>query len=300
MRYYLVPSSDPAFCLALEEYFLSSYDFKDGDGGIMLLWKSSPSIIIGKFQNAYEEVSPLNCMRHNICIYRRNTGGGAVYHDMGNLNFSFIKRYTEQPGYNDFLSPVASMLSSLGIDAEVRDTMILSEGKKISGNAEAFSGGKVLHHGTLLVNADLGELSLLTGHRRDIIRSKAIKSNPYPVKNIGKADITTEELKYSFIKQFAQEGEFLPDEDMFHEVSTLANSKYDTWEWNWGRSPAFCLENDHVFIEARNGITEHAAIFGDETEALKGQKLTIEGYKDILSDLYDPRIAEIILSEIFE
>ena len=126
------PSSDPAFNLAAEEYFLSS-----AAGDLLFLWVSEPSVIVGKFQNPYEEISLAACGARGVPVVRRNSGGGTVYHDPGNLNYTVLTdRGTDFPDFGRFLAPVVAMLADHGVKAQIRDTSALfADGKKISGNA---------------------------------------------------------------------------------------------------------------------------------------------------------------------
>ena len=120
-----------------------------------MLWRGERSVIVGKNQNVYGEVSLLECEKHCTPIFRRNSGGGTVYHDLGNVNFSFFSDMGERTDYARFLTPVVEFLRSLGVPAEMGEAFdITVNGKKVSGNAQSVHRGRVMHHGTLLFDAD--------------------------------------------------------------------------------------------------------------------------------------------------
>ena len=138
MRCIINASRDPALSLAAEEFLLT----EKTDGDWLMLWISDPSIIVGEFQNVFGEVSLTECEKASVPVYRRNSGGGTVYHDGGNLNYTIISDKSENsPDYARFLDPIIEFLSTLGIKAEIADTSAIFIGdKKISGNAQSTSG----------------------------------------------------------------------------------------------------------------------------------------------------------------
>lgn len=158
------PSHDPSFCLAAEQFILENLT----SGDFLMLWRGERSVIVGKNQNVYGEVSILECEKHCTPIFRRNSGGGTVYHDLGNVNFSFFSDMGERTDYARFLTPVVEFLRSLGVPAEMGEAFdITVNGKKVSGNAQSVYRGRVMHHGTLLFDADITVLSSLTSHARE-------------------------------------------------------------------------------------------------------------------------------------
>lgn len=285
MRLVLNDSRDPAFSLSAEEYLLT----EKTDGEWLMLWRSAPSVIIGKFQNVYAEVSLTECERFSAGVYRRNSGGGCVYHDMGNLNYTIIAdRGEESPEYERFLSPIVAFLASLGINAEIRDkSAIFAGNKKISGNAESVVGGRVMHHGTLLFDADLSALGRITGHAREKIKSKSIPSNPSPVANIRPMlddDMPIERFADSIANALC-DGEYRFTADETAEINSLADRKYRTWEWNYGRSPAFTLDAGGLALSARHGMIESITTDGGaDISALVGCRLTPSDVRERLSD----------------
>lgn len=193
IRTYLSSSADPAWNLALEEYvFLRMKDFPS-----FLLWSNGPSVIIGRHQDALTEVNEAYLHEHGISLFRRTTGGGAVYHDMGNLNYSFI---TAAPSVipddspdgvlpestsEAFVRPIAEALRSMGADASMsgRNDILIS-GKKVGGTAERIFRGRILHHGCLLFDTDLTALTGALHPSEEKLSSKGIRSVRSRVSNI--------------------------------------------------------------------------------------------------------------------
>lgn len=298
MRLVLNDSRDPAFSLAAEEYLLT----EKNDGEWLMLWRSEPSVIIGKFQNSYAEVSLTECERCAVNVFRRNSGGGCVYHDTGNLNYTIIAdRGDESPEYERFLSPIVDFLASLRINAEIRDKSALFVGdKKISGNAESVVGGRVMHHGTLLFDADLSTLGRITGHAREKIKSKSIPSNPSPVANIRPMldDDMTIECFADSVANALCDGEYRFTADEVAMINAIADEKYRTWEWNYGRSPALTLETNGLTLFARHGMIEGITMDGAaDIASLVGCRLTPF---DVRQRLSDRAYAEEIVKLIFD
>lgn len=182
MKYIRLKTTDPYYNLAVEEYLL-----KSSKEDIFMLWQNCPSVIIGRNQNAYAEVDLEYAKEHGINIVRRMTGGGAVYHDLGNLNYSFITS-AEKAGsldYEYFTRPIIAALASLGLDCHLCGRNdIECNGKKISGNAQLSSGSRILHHGTLLFDVDTDEMSAVLRVDREKLEYKAVKSHKGRVANI--------------------------------------------------------------------------------------------------------------------
>ena len=166
MIYIRNDSNDPFYNLAFEEYFFKSETIEDA---VLLLWQNGPSVIIGRYQNTIEEINEDFIDENNINVVRRNTGGGAVYHDYGNLNYSFIVPSEEKKiDFETFTKPVIDALKEMGIEAALagRNDLVV-EGKKFSGNAQYTYNGRLLHHGTLLFDADLSTCLLYTSDAAD-------------------------------------------------------------------------------------------------------------------------------------
>ena len=193
MKFLILKSYDPYFNLAVEEY-LFSHETDD----VFMLWQNEPTVVIGKNQNAYAEIKTDVVRERGIKIVRRITGGGAVYHDLGNVNYSFIstRRGGADIDFEYFTAPIIEALTAMGIDAQLSGRNdLLTEGRKFSGNAQHTVGERTLHHGTLLFDADLSVLSDVLNVDRSKIESKAIASVRSRVVNLSELlgeDMTVE------------------------------------------------------------------------------------------------------------
>lgn len=182
MKYIRLTTQDPYYNLAVEEYL-----FKNSEEDIFMLWQNRPSVILGKNQNAYAEVELAYAKEKGIDVCRRITGGGAVYHDEGNLNYTFITntggKHTLDYAY--FARPIISALASFGLTATLSGRNDLEcGGKKISGNAQAVSGGRILHHGTLLFSVDVDTLGAVLRTDKEKLAYRAVKSHKGRVGNL--------------------------------------------------------------------------------------------------------------------
>lgn len=238
MKIYRNFSTDPCFNLALEEYLL----FHEEEP-VFLLWQNEPSVIIGCNQNAYAEINLPFVTEHDIHVVRRLSGGGAVYHDLGNLNYTFLapEEVSGTLNFARFAAPILTVLTSLGIPAELSGRNDLTvNGKKISGNAQCVKNGKVLHHGTLLVSGDLTRLSEALRVDPEKMKSKGIASVRSRVTNLSEMLPTLTVGKLRSLLEAHVTGtvcELSPDQT--EQVESLARDKYRTWEWNFGRSRTF-------------------------------------------------------------
>jgi lipoate---protein ligase len=235
---------DPFFNLATEEYLL-----KSRNEDIFMLWVSSPAVIVGKHQNTLGEINYPFVKKEGIAVARRLSGGGAVYHDKGNLNFTWVLNGEKGKlvDFKKFINPVISYLNGLGIKAYFggRNDIHVNN-KKISGNAEHVYKNRTLHHGTLLFNTDLDKLraslKLETGKYVD----KAVKSMPHPVTNlnseapgqVGFEDFRMGLLDYIF-KNFDGCSMYNLENPEIKQIKRLCNEKFTTWEWIYGYSPKY-------------------------------------------------------------
>lgn len=243
-------NNDPFYNLAMEEYMLRSTGAE-----VFMLWCSNPSVIIGKHQNALAEVNYRYNREHHIPVARRLTGGGAVYHDRGNINFSFIRN--GEPGklvnFEGFMAPVISFLRRSGIEV-IRGPKneLLTGGKKISGNAEHVYRNRVLHHGTLLYCADLNALHESVRPGPGKYTDRAVQSNRSSVINIidtlnGAPDIQDfcGNFLHDILLNFAGTT-YLPSEEEMLAIQKLADEKYRTWDWIYGWSPDYEYEREFL------------------------------------------------------
>ena len=275
---YLPNSSiDPYFNLALEE---TVFNNARPDETYILLWQNSPSVIIGKHQNTIAEINGQFIKDRAVHVVRRMTGGGAVYHDLGNLNFSFIQPAGGQiaPDFLAFVKPVMAALKKLGIAVEFsgRNDLTIG-GKKFSGNAQCIKNGKVLHHGTLLFDVNLDDLEAALCPDQAKIAAKGVASVRGRVTNIcghlpRKMNIA--EFKETLLLCLSEDQPLVEQaiaEADLAAANYLADSRYRTWEWNYGQSPAANIKREKRFvpgkveawIDVENGRITGLTFFGD-------------------------------------
>ena len=264
-------SNDPAYNLAFEEYMFKNTDYGEP---VLLLWQNEPSVIVGKYQNTLEEINYDYVKEKGIRVIRRNTGGGAVYHDLGNLNYSFIIPDVElKVDFKTFTVPIVKALRSYGIAAEQTGRNdILAEGKKFSGNAQQFSGGKLLHHGTLMFDVRMEDVTSALKVKPGKFKSKAIKSVRSRVTNLrpifeekqGAGSMDTAEFKKLLLEWFEKEyglREISLSEAQLGDIRRLKEDKYDTYDWNFGQSPKADIVRGDFFrcgqVEFHFSISNH-------------------------------------------
>ncbi|MBT3384741.1 MAG: lipoate--protein ligase [Prolixibacteraceae bacterium] len=301
-------NTDPYFCLAAEEFFLKNF-VED----IFIIWQSENAIVVGKHQNALGEINYPFVRDNKITVARRISGGGTVFHDFGNVNFSFIKNVKSpaEISFKQFTEPVVAALSKLGVLAinSGRNDLLVS-GKKISGNAEHVFKNRVLHHGTLLFNSDLKNLGDAIKVISGKYQSKAVQSNRSEVANISsflKKNITVDE----FI-QFLLDVQLENDENIFYElnendtqnIEVLVNEKFKTWQWNFGYSPKYLFKNEieiegkklSIELNVKKGIIEDCNISGDYFSVevahhlqnlLQNKRHIFEDLKEIIKEIQD-------------
>lgn len=271
--------TDPRINLAIEEYILKNMDI-DKDP-FLLFYINEPSIIIGKNQNTVEEIDTDYVDVNGIHVVRRLSGGGAVYHDLGNLNFSFI---TKDDGdsfrnFKKFTEPVVQALAEMGVKAELLGRNdILVEGRKISGNAQFSTNGRMFSHGTLMFDTEIERVVSALKVRKDKIESKGIKSIRSRVANISEfleEPMTIEQFRMNVLKSiFGGEEKIqyreLTDDD-WTNIHALSAERYANWDWNYGKSPKFNMQHSHRFpvggidvrLNVNKGMIEDVNIFGD-------------------------------------
>ncbi|USK71067.1 lipoate--protein ligase [Peribacillus asahii] len=270
--------TDPRINLAIEEYALKHLDINES---YLLFYINKNAIIIGKNQNTVEEINQDYVDEQGITVVRRLSGGGAVYHDLGNLNFSFITKDDGDSFHNfkKFTEPVVKALGKLDVQAELSGRNdIMAEGKKISGNAMFATRGRMFSHGTLLFNSEMEHIVSALKVKKDKIESKGIKSIRSRVGNIAdflKEPMTIEEFRSFLLKNIFEGTEEIPEyvltEEDWKEIHKISEKRYQQWDWNYGRSPKFNLQHSHRFpvgsidirLEVNKGIIENCKIYGD-------------------------------------
>lgn len=271
-----VQSTDPYYNLALEEYF-----FNQTDEDCFLLWQNHNTIVIGKYQNAIEEISTKFVKDNDIRVVRRLSGGGAVYHDMGNYNFTFITKQTEENSFNfeHFTRHIVDVLQKLGVKAEFnsRNDLVI-EGRKFSGNSQYVKKDRILHHGTLMFDSDLEVLVNALNVSDAKIRSKAIKSIHERVTTIKEylpREFTLEQFKEALQQHILENNpdmrEYLLTEEDKEAIQKLRDEKYATWEWNYGAAPKCNIEKKgksdsgmvQAMIDVEQGKVQSLKLYGD-------------------------------------
>lgn len=271
--------TDPRINLAIEEYALKTMDI-DKDS-FLLFYINEPSIIIGRNQNTVEEIDTDYVETNGIHVVRRLSGGGAVYHDLGNLNFSFITKDDGESfrNFKKFTEPVVQALAEMGVKAELLGRNdILVEGRKISGNAQFSTNGRMFSHGTLMFDTEIERVVKALRVRKDKIESKGIKSIRSRVANISeflKEPMTIEQFRMEILKSIFGGEEKIQymelTEDDWKKIRELSAERYANWDWNYGKSPKFNMQHSHRFpvggidvrLQVNKGVIEDVNIFGD-------------------------------------
>lgn len=311
---------DPRFNLAAEEHVIRNFPV---GSDYLLLYINKPSIIVGKNQNVFEEVNLRFTEANKIDIIRRISGGGTVYHDEGNLNYSLISKsgkYTLDT-LSELISQVVSYLNLLGVPAEKNDRNdIYLDGKKISGNARFSSKDILCTHSTLLFNANLDKLqkSLDLGEiESDSKSTKSVRSKVVTIKDYLNKDLTITEFKKKLTKYLVKDNSNSIDfnEQDFENIENLIKTKYNNWDWNIGRSPKSTIERDifyndkkmKVSISIEDGIIEQIKSENAElnyyidkfSHLLIGKKYIISKLEDVLrSKINDQKFQNIFYSII--
>ncbi|MEB4888825.1 lipoate--protein ligase [Priestia megaterium] len=269
---------DPRINLAIEEYALKHLDINET---YLLFYINEPSIIIGKNQNTIEEINTKYVEDQHIYVVRRLSGGGAVYHDKGNLNFSFITKDDGNSFHNfkKFTEPVVEALKKLGVNAELSGRNdLMAEGRKISGNAQFSTKGRMFSHGTLLFDSEIENVVSALKVKKDKIESKGIKSIRNRVANISEfleQKVTVEEFREMLLRYIFEGEENITEykltEKDWETIHQISKERYQSWDWNYGKSPKFNLQHSHRFpvgqidvrLEVNKGKIDACTIYGD-------------------------------------
>ena len=272
--------TDPRINLAIEEYALNHMDL-DKENTYLLFYVNEPSIIIGKNQNTSEEINVDYVEENNIHVVRRLSGGGAVYHDLGNLNFSFLTKDDGNSFHNfeKFTKPIIEALNELGVPATLSGRNDIEvKGKKISGNAQFSSKGRMFSHGTLMLHSEVEHVVKALNVKDEKIKSKGIKSIKSRVANINdflKEKLTMDEFKQLILRYIFKETTEIPTYTLTKEdwksIEKISNQRYRNWDWNYGKSPAFDIQRSKKFpaglvdirFNVKKGYITDCKIYGD-------------------------------------
>ncbi|WP_068268496.1 lipoate--protein ligase [Caviibacter abscessus] len=308
MKYIINNCNDPTYNIALEEYCFKNLKEEE----IFILWINKPTIVMGKHQNAIEEINPEYVKDHNINVVRRISGGGAVYHDLNNLNYTIISSKTGEGAFDfkTFSQPVINVLTKLGVNANFTGRNDIEiNGKKICGNAQAYYNGRMMHHGCLLFDVNLSVLSQALKVSKDKIESKGVKSVRSRVTNIldelpNKIDIETfKQMIFDEMKQNNKDfTEYVLSDEEIEIIKKNRNEKHANWDWVYGKAPEFNIRRDtkypsgkiSVFANVVNSKINSIKIYGDFfgikdvddiEKMLIGVKYTYEDIYNILKDV---------------
>lgn len=278
LSYLDLTTTDPAWNLAVEQYV---FDSLPKDRMYFMLWQNDNAIIIGKHQNTLAQINEAYVKEHGIRVVRRLSGGGAVYHDMGNLNFTFIADAAQKDtlDFQLFCKPVIRALAAVGVHAQVngRNDMTI-DGKKFSGNSQYVKNGRVMHHGTILFRSNLDTVNCALQVDPEKIQAKGVSSVRSRVTNVSEylsEDVTLPQFRKLLLESVLQETfgeEYVLTEEDLAKIGQLRDERYNTWQWNYGHSPECTLRKKARFegcgtVEAlltvSHGRVEHVQFYGD-------------------------------------
>ena len=275
MIYIETGSEDVYFNFGLEYYFTMEKQLSEP---VFLFWRTTPTLMVGKYQNTLEEINGPYAEAHGIHIVRRMSGGGTIYTDLGGWQFTFIDYGdTDEIHFQEYIAPVIDALRALGIPAEFngRNDLVIG-GRKFSGNAQYKLGGNTVHHGSLLYATDIAQMVEATTVDEYKILSKSIKSVRDRVTNISEhleKPLTPEQFKehmISFIMRGSDRRYELTEADKTR-IRELAAERFDSWESKYGRNPKFSIVRTGRFrggkmefhLEVKQGRIADAAVYGD-------------------------------------
>ena len=330
MKFLESHSNDPYYNLSFEEYIFRNLPLEEEE--YVYLWINSPAIIIGRNQNAYAEINEEYMKEHNLKVCRRITGGGAVYHDLGNLNFSFVTKTKghDRIDFKQYYIPIVNALKAIGIDAELSGRNdITIDGKKCIGSSQSVDNHRVLSNGCILFNVQLEELSKALNPRKEKFESKGVKSVRSRVTNIApyleNKNLSTEDFKNilqnEIFKLFGEEPEeYVLSEEELQGVKEIYNTRFSLESWNYGKKPVGEVKQYKKFpagfielaYDLNNGKIRNLHIngdfFGKENvedirKAIEGQEYKKANIKEILDTFkledYFGNVSSEELTELF-
>lgn len=285
MKYIVNNSHNPAYNVALEAYAFRELLAEDE---LFILWINEPTIVIGKHQNAIEEINKTYTDEHGIHVLRRLSGGGAVYHDLNNLNYTIISNKSQEGAFDfkTFSQPVIETLADLGVTATFTGRNDLEiDGKKFCGNAQAYYKGRMMHHGCLLFDVDMTVLGNALQVSKDKIESKGVKSVRARVTNIldelpekMTVEAFSNQLLNKMKESYPDMTEYVFSDDELKNIQALADQQFGTWDWTYGEAPEYTIKRSVRYPAGK--ITTYANV---EKSVIKGMKLYGDffGIKDV-------------------
>ena len=267
------PSTDAYFNLASEEYLLKHFE-----DDVFMLWRNDKAVIVGKFQNSAAEINLDYVREHGIKVVRRQTGGGAVFHDLGNVNYTFIGS-KGSGDFRTFSEPILRVLNEMGVPAQFEGRNDLTiNGMKFSGTAQCVYRDRILHHGTLLFASEMDDLTAALKVNPLKFKDKAVKSVRKRVTNISEhlpSPMSVTDFIEVVMQNVSQNSEnavpYELSEYDIQEISKLRDEKYSTWDWNFGTSPKFGYTkqirtgggNVELNLDVEKGVITAIKFYGD-------------------------------------
>lgn len=298
------PSTDAYFNLASEEYLLKHFD-----DDVFMLWRNDKAVIVGKYQNSAAEINFDYVREHGIKVVRRQTGGGAVFHDLGNVNYTFIGS-KGSGDFRTFSEPILRVLNEMGVPAkfEGRNDLTIN-GMKFSGTAQCVYKDRILHHGTLLFASEMDDLTAALKVNPLKFKDKAVKSVRKRVTNISEhlpTPMSVTDFIEVVMRNVSQNSEnavpYELSEYDIQEISKLRDEKYSTWDWNFGTSPKFGYTkqirtgggNVELNLDVGKGLITAIKFYGD----FFSQKEPSDFEKLFLYQKYEPESIRRILQSV--
>ncbi|MEX0380287.1 lipoate--protein ligase [Leuconostoc sp. MS02] len=306
MQYIKYFNQDAYTNIAMDAWLLKNLKSKEP---IFSLWQNKRAVIVGENQNTFSEVNADYVDAHNVEVVRRVSGGGAVYHDLGNICFTFFVPVSSSArvDFHQFVQPMADALESLGIHVDITGRNDLEiEGKKVSGNAQRYAGGYLMHHGTLLWNTDVDAMvrSLNVADEKFISKAaKSVRSRVGNIKDYAPKDLTTakfiEQLTY-FLTNEGRDDEYELNENQKSDILKLRDEKFSQWSWNYGQSPEFMYNNHAKF----NGGSIDVQIDVDDGKItnvnFKGDFLGVRDWREMKEQLIGVPFTHNAVTDILE
>jgi len=276
MRCFINFEKDVFYNFAVEEYFVENYKEP-----VFILWKNNPNVMVGRNQNTYAEINEEFCKENNIDVVRRLSGGGAVYSSPENFQYTLIldKNQHDQVSFESLAKPLIAFLKTLGINAEFTGRNdILIDGKKVSGNAQYHNKNILLHHGTILFDVDIDQLTKsLTPDITKLTAKgiKSIKSRITTIKERLVEEMTVDEFieKFMYFQLKSSNDHYTKavTSDEKKEILKVKENRWDQWAWNYGKNPKFSNKKKKKFdsglveinYEVENGVISKMKIYGD-------------------------------------